>query len=420
LRKLLVEPTSSYEQMERVAVLLADNITGNEETKPGTWTWHPDGYYIRFFPTAYYSTRIEIHVPKGSVAIGREFDPATHIAAPALTGRQRLLMSARYYTDKTSSTPDFPDPVIFELVPAKGNPGDMIKIEGDWFRAESRIFFGDVETDYIRSMNKNEIYVRVPPNAVTAPITVKSPTKETMSAINFTIPPVVWANAITTSLPDAKWPANAEMNGFEPREPKRPMFNLQRTPNGGFVIQPGYYEYAAQSFLIKAGKQTTAPGGGGYLFAPPKGPREDIVMTVLRNAVNRPEIPHSSIQSLITALVKGVKFDQLTAQERATASTLVAPRQLTVLNTDLTTVTATNTGTAVITKSFPEGAWSIHPDGYYVRYKPLDATKTILQIWIPQGSPAVGKEFDPATHVAVPADVTKERIMFTGRGGSGQ
>ncbi|HEX2629585.1 MAG TPA: hypothetical protein VHM26_11245, partial [Chitinophagaceae bacterium] len=159
LRKMLTSAASNYDEMERVAVLMADNITGNEEVQPGTWTWHPDGYYIRFFPTAYYSTRIEIHVPQGSTAVGKEFDPATHIAAPALTGRQRLLMSARFYSDKITTTPDFPDPVIFELIPAKGNPGDMIKIEGDWFRAESRIYFGDVETDYIRSMNKNEIYV---------------------------------------------------------------------------------------------------------------------------------------------------------------------------------------------------------------------------------------------------------------------
>ena len=144
LRQMLTSATSNYGDMERVAVLAADNVLGNEETKPGMWTYHPDGYYVRFFPVAYYQTRVEIYVPNGSAAVGKEFDPATHIAAPALTGRQRLLMSARYYSDDPNPTPRFPDPVIFELVPSKGNPGEMIKIEGDNFRSESRIFFGNI------------------------------------------------------------------------------------------------------------------------------------------------------------------------------------------------------------------------------------------------------------------------------------
>src|ERR1700759_3181083 len=45
---------------------------------------------------------------------------------------------------------------------------------------------------------------------------------------------------ITTSLPDAKW-ADSSKDGFTPREPERSLMTLQRTPNGGFVLQPGYY-----------------------------------------------------------------------------------------------------------------------------------------------------------------------------------
>jgi hypothetical protein len=49
---------------------------------------------------------------------------------------------------------------------------------------------------------------------------------------------------------------------------------LQRTPNGGFVVQYGYYTLQTQSYCLKAG--THGPGGGdGYLYAPPKGPAED-------------------------------------------------------------------------------------------------------------------------------------------------
>ncbi len=93
---------------------------------------------------------------------------------------------------------------------------------------------------------------------------------------------------ITTSLPDAKW-GDASKDGFTPREAVRSLLTLQRTPNGGFVLQPGYYEMQTQSYCLKAG--THGPGAGdGYLYAPPKGPAEDAVMTIVRNSVNRPEI----------------------------------------------------------------------------------------------------------------------------------
>src|SRR5688572_13556188 len=93
---------------------------------------------------------------------------------------------------------------------------------------------------------------------------------------------------ITTSLPDARWAVDS-LDNFTPRDSKRSMLTLQRTPNGGFVLQPGFYEMHTQSYCLKAG--THGPGGGdGYLFAPTAGPAEDAVTTILRNSVNHPEI----------------------------------------------------------------------------------------------------------------------------------
>ena len=64
---------------------------------------------------------------------------------------------------------------------------------------------------------------------------------------------------ITTSLPDAKW-GDPSQDGFTPREPQRSLMTLQRTPNGGFVLQPGYYSMQVQSYCLHAG--THGPGGG--------------------------------------------------------------------------------------------------------------------------------------------------------------
>jgi hypothetical protein len=264
---------------------------------------------------------------------------------------------------------------------------------------------------------------------------------------------------ITTSLPDAKW-GDASKDGFTPRESKRTLMTLQRTPNGGFVLQPGYYEMQTQSYCLKAG--TYGPGGGdGYLYAPPKGPAEDAVMTIVRNSVNRPEIHQHDIQLLLWAIIARAKFEDLTSDLKVTASKLLTPRQLASLNRTaldvvpqpaldkamgslpnsvrqvmqaeaqlrqmLTSGTSTFTemervavlsGAAPVgegSAEIPSGRWSMHPDGYYIRYLPSSYSSTRVEIWVPQGSPAVGKEFDPATHIAVPGNTARQRLIQSGR-----
>ena len=264
---------------------------------------------------------------------------------------------------------------------------------------------------------------------------------------------------ITTSLPDAKW-GDASKDGFAPREADRSLMTLQRTPNGGFVLQPGYYSMQTQSYCLKAG--THGPGeGDGYLYAPPKGPAEDAVMTIVRNSVNRPEIRQQNIQALLWAIIARARFEDLSSEHKATASQLLTPRQLASLNrsaldalsgnalTDalggvpqplrqiaqaeaqlrqmLTTPgtsfaemerVAVLSGAAPLgpgSRDVPSGRWSLHPDGYFVRYLPSGYSSTRVEIWVPQGSPAVGKEYDPAAHIAVPGNTARQRLIQSGR-----
>ena len=261
---------------------------------------------------------------------------------------------------------------------------------------------------------------------------------------------------ITTSLEDAKWGA-PDRDNFTPREAKRSLMTLQRTPNGGFVLQPGFYEFHDQSYCLKAG--THGPGGGdGYLFAPPKGPAEDAVMTIVRNSVNRPEIPQQKIQQLLWAIIARAKFEDLHGDLKAVAAQLLTPRQLASLNrnaldmltngpladnlpgpvrtvlqaeADLRRMLTTPGATfaemervAVLSgavpmgpgsQDIPSGRWSLHPDGYYIRYVPQGYSHTVVGIWVPQGSPAVGKEYDPAAHIAVPGNTSRQRLIQSGR-----
>ncbi|HYP54510.1 MAG TPA: hypothetical protein VEQ42_13255 [Pyrinomonadaceae bacterium] len=264
---------------------------------------------------------------------------------------------------------------------------------------------------------------------------------------------------ITTSLEDAKW-ADASKDNFTPREAGRSLMTLQRTPNGGFVLQPGFYSMQVQSYCLKAG--THGPGGGdGYLYAPPKGPAEDAVMTVVRNSVNRPEIPQQRIQQLLWAIIARAKFEDLQGELKATASQLLTPRQLASLNRSALDVLSNSqlqsalggvpgpvrqvvqaeallrpmltspgasfaemervavlSGAAPLgegSREVPSGRWSLHPDGYYVRYLPSGYSSTRVEIWVPQGSPSVGKEFDPAAHIAVPGNTARQRLIQSGR-----
>lgn len=264
---------------------------------------------------------------------------------------------------------------------------------------------------------------------------------------------------ITTSLSDAKW-GDASKDAFNPSEQARSLMQLQRTPNGGFVLQPGYYNLQAQSYCLKAG--THGPGGGdGYLYAPPLGPAEDAVMTVLRNSVQHPEIEQRDIQALLWAIIARAKFEDLQPQMKTTASRLLTPRQLASLNRSALDVLSGNALTDALggvpeplrqiaqaeaqlrqmlttpgasfaemervavlsgaaplgegSRDVPSGRWSLHPDGYYVRYLPSGYSSTRVEIWVPQGSPAVGKEYDPATHIAVPGNTARQRLIQSAR-----
>src|SRR5687768_405829 len=136
--------------------------------------------------------------------------------------------------------------------------------------------------------------------------------------------------AITTSIKDAKWEA-ADKDGFVPREEERGLMTLQRTPNGGFVLQPGYYTMQVQSYCLKAGTHGPTTGDG-YLFGPVKGPMDDIVMKIVRGSVNRPEVPQQDIQVLLWAIIARTKLSDMPQKMQQTAAMFLTPKEILDLN----------------------------------------------------------------------------------------
>jgi hypothetical protein len=136
LRQLFARADTPYAEFERVAVLLGDPDpdAASRDVPRGRWSYHPGGYFIRFFPRGYNRTRIQVHVPEpatmadtaeasgnpgfvfasraeapGFAAAGPPAGSPIHVsragtvkvdlseavAVPAARGRQRLAISGR-------------------------------------------------------------------------------------------------------------------------------------------------------------------------------------------------------------------------------------------------------------------------------------------------------------------------------------
>lgn len=264
---------------------------------------------------------------------------------------------------------------------------------------------------------------------------------------------------ITTNLDDAVWAVDS-LDSHNPNPGVfSPLTALARGPHGGFVLRPGHFAMQAQSYCLKAG--THGPGGGdGYLYAPPRGPAEDQVMSIVRNSVQHPGIHQHDIQLLLWAIIARAKFENLQPNLKAVAAQLLTPQQIVTLNRsawelagpaleqamaslpepaqqvlraesqlrDMLTSASSSfedmERVAVLagvaprgegSRDVPSGRWSRHPDGYYVRYLPAGYPSTRVEVWVPEGSPAVGREFDPATHIAVPGNTARQRLIQSAR-----
>lgn len=264
---------------------------------------------------------------------------------------------------------------------------------------------------------------------------------------------------VSTSIKDAVY-GDPSKDGFTPPGSPQAMTALKRTSDGGFVLAPGYYAMIAQSYCLHAG--THGPGGGdAYLFAPVKGSARDAVVSILHNSVAHPEIEQHDIQLLLWAIVARAKFEDLDTRLKLVAGKLLSTKQLAGLNRSALSVLtspqlASVTGglpgpvrtvveaesrmrgllstpgssysdierVAVLAGVAPKGPgsidlpatrWSLHPDGYWVRYTPSSYTHTRVELWVPAGSKAVGKAYDPGNSIAVPANTSRQRLAQSGR-----
>ena len=94
LRSKYYNAVNSYAEYEEIAMLAGvEPVVSGWES--GKWTKHPDGYYLRYYPSGYQKTRTQVYVPEDVGDIF--FDAFGDVAVPAHTSSQRLLQSNSPY-----------------------------------------------------------------------------------------------------------------------------------------------------------------------------------------------------------------------------------------------------------------------------------------------------------------------------------
>ena len=264
--------------------------------------------------------------------------------------------------------------------------------------------------------------------------------------------------AITTSFENVN-KDGSKMPDFFKLEAAQPLYLLPKAPTGGFILCAGYYEMTNKSYCLHAG--TFAPSkGDGYMYAPTNGSKKEIVTAILKSAENHPEIDQHKVQILLWAIIAKTKFIDFSTEVKLTAVTLLTKKQLTQLEDGAlgflpndvinqakaklpesvqTVFEAENNIRGLITSGsytyqemekyailagmatprtdYPSGIWTLHPDGYYIRYIPSGYSITKVQIYVPKEliTSLNGKNliYDATNDIACPANTGSQRLAQT-------
>lgn len=227
---------------------------------------------------------------------------------------------------------------------------------------------------------------------------------------------------------------------------------LDRTPDGSFVLAPGLYEAEFKSFCLQPG--TPDPSAhDAYLQAPMSGYRKDIVETILYQSRLHSEIPQRNIQILLWSVVSGSDFNKLPSRIQDEAVSMLSSKQLFELKGGVPGMIKTVSGklpygmgngfddvrrlfeignasyesierlavlrtpSQIKRPDYKIDQWYKQKENYYVRYFPLSYQKIRIQVYVPDGLLDSDNKFngnylvfDPTSWLAVPANSNAQRL----------
>jgi hypothetical protein len=263
--------------------------------------------------------------------------------------------------------------------------------------------------------------------------------------------------AITTNFKDVD-KKGSKPPSFMEGEKSEPLYLLPKAPNGGFKLCAGFYEMTSKSYCLHAG--TRGPSSGdGYMLAPVLGPKRDVVILILKHAEKHPEVNQHSIQILLWAIIARTKFADFGADIKLTATQLLSAKELLLLEggalgvlpagvmakakdqlppaaqsvfeaeNNIRQLAASGNASyeemekyamiaglaPVPDPEVPSGIWSLHPDGYYIRFIPHGYQQTTVQIYVSKEliSTKPGLVYDGPNGIACPANVGAQRLAQT-------
>ncbi|NMG59107.1 hypothetical protein E1H12_11420 [Geitlerinema sp. P-1104] len=232
---------------------------------------------------------------------------------------------------------------------------------------------------------------------------------------------------LTTSLEDV----NRDIPLLDGRDfgQPQPLADLPWERDRGYIAPPGFYQATLESYCLHAG--THGPGeGNGYGYATLDGPRGEIVRKILREAVNYPEFERRDLQMLLWGILAQTRLNDMDDNLQAIAQEMLTDSEISEINggalglipdsarrelfanlpsqvrdvlnakaeireqlSQANAVYEELENIAVLTGTVPEGEgsreipqdrWSLHPDGYFVRYSPSGYPRTQVDILVPR------------------------------------
>jgi hypothetical protein len=257
-------------------------------------------------------------------------------------------------------------------------------------------------------------------------------------------------NSNQTATDNTSPAVTTEQPAIAPEQKPLSLMDLPQTQDGGFVLQPGFYEAEFKTYCLQPG--TPDPGeGDAYLQGPVTGYRKDIVESVLLNSRDRNDIEQQHIQLLLWSAVSGADYNKLSHSVKADAARLLTPKQIFELKGGVigmiknvsrsTGVLNSNSGikklfetsiysyeayekiavrreqSKVIKKGVKYDQWYKQKENYYIRYFPVSYKKVRIQVYMPDNLSGadnnLDKEyivFDPTGQQAIPAFTNAQRL----------
>ncbi|MCI0716530.1 MAG: hypothetical protein L0Y77_09475 [Chlorobi bacterium] len=224
----------------------------------------------------------------------------------------------------------------------------------------------------------------------------------------------VFKDAVTTSIKDA-YPTSYWLRDLDKQ--------ISLNSNSGFSVNlsPGYYRFRFNTFCLHAG--TYGPTeGDGYLVAPLKGAKANLIISILGRSAEHPEIDQKDVQLLIWGIEAGQKFSNYSPDFQLRVQPLLKADEIALMEVDVKDFavdllpqeardmlnlysqirnTLSSAGStyedverlAVRTGIAPKGkgsrnigagTWTSLGDGVYMRCFPERYSKTEVEIYIPE------------------------------------